>query len=98
MALALENIRALVQNHDYTEIEMNQKSKLISFRKGSTRINVYFTTGTVGTCLNHPKRGKTQLFRRNKILTSLMIYLTIQECILVQDIIANTLPYTEMEV
>lgn len=65
MALALENIRALAKDHDYIEIEMNKKSKLISFRKGSTRINVYFTTGTVGTCLNHPKKGKTQLFRRN---------------------------------
>ena len=58
MALALENIRALAKDHDYIEIEMNKESKLISFRKGSTRINVYFTTGTVGTCLNHPKKGK----------------------------------------
>lgn len=65
MALDLENIRALAKVHDYIEIEMNKESKLISFRKGSTRINVYFTTGTVGTCLNHPKKGKTQLFRRN---------------------------------
>ena len=42
-------------------------SRVISFRGGptkSTRINVYYTTGTVGTCLNHPKQGKTQLFRR----------------------------------
>jgi len=26
---------------------------------------VYYTTGTVGTFLNHPTKGKTQLFRRN---------------------------------
>lgn len=40
----------------------------MSFRGGpaqSTRINVYYTTGIVGSCLNHPKRVKTQLFRRN---------------------------------
>jgi hypothetical protein len=28
-------------------------------------INVYWTTGTVGTCLIHLRQGKTQLFRRN---------------------------------
>ena len=36
-----------------------------------TRINVYYTTGTVGTCLDHPRQGKTQLFRRNVDLSLL---------------------------
>jgi len=39
--------------------------------QGDARINVYFTTGTVGTCLDHPRQGKTQLFRRNVTLTIL---------------------------
>ena len=39
--------------------------------KGNIRINVYWTTGTVGTCLDHPRQGKTQLFRRNVDLSSL---------------------------
>ena len=30
-----------------------------------TRINVYYSTETIGTCTNHPRKGKTQLFRRN---------------------------------
>jgi len=49
------------------EIDHNITSHVISFRCDSdgTRINVYYTTGTVGTCLNHPKKGKTQLFRRD---------------------------------
>ena len=35
-------------------------------KSDTKRINVYYTTGTVVTCLWHPKRGeKTQLFRRN---------------------------------
>ena len=29
------------------------------------RLNIYYSTMTVGTCLNHPKKGKTQLFRKN---------------------------------
>ena len=28
-------------------------------------MSVYYTTGTIGTALNHPHQGKTQLFRRN---------------------------------
>ena len=30
-----------------------------------TRYNVYYTTGTVSTSMDHPRQGKTQLFRRN---------------------------------
>lgn len=29
------------------------------------RINIYYTKGTVGTALDHPTKGKTQLFRKN---------------------------------
>lgn len=43
--------------------------------KGSrVRINVYVTKMTVGTCLNHPVKGKTQMFRKNvddKLLQSI---------------------------
>jgi len=35
------------------------------------RINVYYSTGTVGTSLDHPRQGKTQLFRRNVDLAAL---------------------------
>lgn len=33
---------------------------------------MHYTTGTVGTCLNHPSKGKTQLFRRNVSLDLLV--------------------------
>ena len=36
-----------------------------SFKAGPVRINVWITTGTVSTSLDHPKAGKTQLFRKN---------------------------------
>jgi len=32
---------------------------------GLVRVRVWHTTMTVSTCLDHPKRGKTQLFKRN---------------------------------
>lgn len=37
---------------------------MMSFRKKDMRINVWYRTGTVATCINHPVKGKTQLFRR----------------------------------
>jgi len=66
--LFIRGARLIATKHGYEEIYHNEESRVLSFRGGpnkSTRINFYYTTGTVGTCLNHPKRGKTQLFRRN---------------------------------
>lgn len=50
--------------HDYqTNIGMISFVKVI---KGDTaRINIYITKMTVATCINHPRKGKTQLFRRH---------------------------------
>lgn len=64
-------VQQIAQVCGYTEVYHNEMSRMISFKKGSTRINVYYTTGTVGTCLNHPKHGKTQLFRRNVSVSTL---------------------------
>jgi hypothetical protein len=61
---SVADVRQIALRNDYREIKFDESTCLISFRKDSTRINVYYTTGTVGTCLNHPTRGKTQLFRR----------------------------------
>eukprot|EP00934_Nitzschia_sp_Nitz4_P007096 Nitzschia sp. Nitz4//scaffold28_size193895//102752//104557//NITZ4_001663-RA/size193895-processed-gene-0.267-mRNA-1//-1//CDS//3329545976//7086//frame0 len=48
------------------EISHNAHSKVISFRHPTgARINVYYTTKTIGTALAHPSKGNTQLFRRN---------------------------------
>jgi len=38
--------------------------KMLSVFKPEMRINIYTTTMTVATCLDHPKKGKTQMFRR----------------------------------
>ena len=61
------SVREIAQQNGYHEVDEHnsEKSHLLSFRNNTTRINVYYTTGTVGTCLNHPRRGKSQLFRRD---------------------------------
>ena len=67
-SLSVQDVQATAKAFGYEEVDFNEESRMLSFRGGprkSTRINVYYTTGTVGSCLNHPKRGKTQLFRRN---------------------------------
>ena len=59
LALPVAFVRQAAQTFGYSEICHNETSCMISFRKDSVRVNVYYTTGTVGTCLNHPKSGKT---------------------------------------
>ena len=63
--------------HDIVELALaygwesrghNPDNSMLSFFKEDMRINVYYTTMTVGTCLDHPRQGRTQLFRRNLTL------------------------------
>lgn len=68
--LALNSVEKIAKKEGCEKISLNKKSSVISFHKfiegtGAVRINVYWTTGTVGTCINHPRQGKTQLFRRD---------------------------------
>mmetsp|Transcript_10068 Transcript_10068/g.18319 ORF Transcript_10068/g.18319 Transcript_10068/m.18319 type:complete len:213 (-) Transcript_10068:94-732(-) len=66
MEMAIEEAKRL----RYTLVSHNKQSRVVSFLKhtqgmGKVKINVYYTTRTVGTCIEHPKQGKTQLFREN---------------------------------
>ena len=38
---------------------------MASYRREGVRLNFWLTTGTVGSYLEHPRQGKTQLFRRD---------------------------------
>jgi hypothetical protein len=70
----IDGVRALAACHGYEEVQFNETSRVIAFAKSDpnkTRVNVYYTTGTVATCLHHPYSGKTQLFRREQTLESL---------------------------
>lgn len=49
-------------------VQVDQKTYMLGFRQGERkhpRINVYLTKSTFVTQIEHPKRGKSQLFRRN---------------------------------
>lgn len=46
-------------------LEEQPNSLMLSFFKKDMRINVYYTTMTVSTALNHPTKGKNQMYRRN---------------------------------
>ncbi|KAL7456672.1 hypothetical protein ACHAWC_008146 [Mediolabrus comicus] len=62
---SIEFVRGMAAAFELTEITLNEVSKVISFQTDANeRINVYYTTRTVGTALNHPNQGATQLFRR----------------------------------
>ena len=73
--LPLESVKNIASQENCEQIFFSEASRVISFRKtsgtGLIRINVYWTTGTVGTCIDHPRQGKTQLFRRNIDLATL---------------------------
>ena len=70
-AITLTGARRLAGQHGYEEIYFNETSRVVSFKSYEVRVNVYYTTGTVGTCLEHPSQGHTQLFGRNVTLDGL---------------------------
>lgn len=67
-SLKIRAIKARANKCGWQVINGTKDPTLLSFRKmvngHMSRINVWFTTMTVGTCIHHPKQGKTQLFRR----------------------------------
>eukprot|EP00873_Tetraselmis_striata_P015505 jgi/Tetstr1/435769/TSEL_024662.t1 len=71
-----QQVRTLVAQHRLTELLFNETNRVISFvsrqtEEGTVRIHVYYTTGTVGTCLEHPGLGRTQIYRRGCTLEQL---------------------------
>ena len=47
----------------WTKLTCKQPA-MASYRKDDARLNFYLSTETVGSCLDHPTKGKTQLFRK----------------------------------
>ena len=61
----------LSEEHGWKVKDQQTNIGMISFCRNGERINIYYTrkgcarsSFTVATCINHPKKGKTQLFRR----------------------------------
>mmetsp|Transcript_11192 Transcript_11192/g.15697 ORF Transcript_11192/g.15697 Transcript_11192/m.15697 type:complete len:189 (+) Transcript_11192:106-672(+) len=56
----------LAREYNYEKMDTSSSdAPMASYKQGAVRLNFWLTTGTVGSYLKHPKRGKTQLFRRN---------------------------------
>ena len=53
----------VAQTRGWTRLEDTQPA-MASYRRDGVRLNFYLSTGTVGSYLDHPRQGKTQLFRR----------------------------------
>lgn len=60
-----KKVSQLADKNGWVFIEWQEKQSMISFMNAGNRINVWLTKMTVATCINHPKQGKTQLFRKN---------------------------------
>jgi len=60
-----ETIDQIAKKHGYVCFDFQENIGMASYSDGATRINIYMTKMTVATCLNHPKKGPTQLFRKN---------------------------------
>ncbi len=79
MSLQLVRTAAVEANPPWLEVYVDESSKVVSFERTSMGIayslNVYFTSGTIGTILEHPAQGKMQLFRTEcdvKMLKNIM--------------------------
>jgi len=66
-----EVIERMALNNGYLKIVDQKFPPMLSFKKGVVRINVFYSTMTVATCIPHPTKGKTQLFRKNVSMTEL---------------------------
>lgn len=81
----LDEVRRIAAAVGLREINHNTIEHIVSFAtQDRAKIIVYYGTGTVATCMHHPRQNKTQLFRRNQTLDGL------------RDIFLNPGVYTEI--
>jgi hypothetical protein len=63
--MEITELEDLAKEFDWQYLTFQENIGMLSFIKDDMRINIYTTKMTVATCLNHPKQGKTQMFRKN---------------------------------
>lgn len=61
-----QSVSQAAQERGWTQVAHNETSRVLGYTRGDERVNVYYTTGTVGTCVDHPSSGRTQLFRQGQ--------------------------------
>jgi len=67
----LSDIDALANKEGWLKIDYQENLGMVSYSKDRVRVNVYLSKMTVSTAMKHPKKGKTQLFRRDVSLEQL---------------------------
>ena len=74
----IDKIRSIAKKYNYVEVDHQENIFMLSFRLNGVRINVYYSRMTIATCIDHPKKGKTQMFRKGvwdlKLLDKLFQY------------------------
>lgn len=65
------NIRFLARANNWEEIDLQEQNRMISFSRDGVRMNIYYSTMTVGTAMMHPTKKNTQLFRKHVQLSEL---------------------------
>ena len=64
----IAEIKRFAKEFGWKFIKHQKDISMLSFKKGlnlkAMRINIYLTKMTVATSLNHPFKGKTQLYRK----------------------------------
>ena len=56
----------MARSHGYQILDTSSSSApMASYKRQAVRLNFWLSTGTVGSYLDHPRQGKTQLFRRD---------------------------------
>ena len=76
LGFCVPDVRHLALRYDWVEVQHNESSRVIAFTKdwsgAPARISVYYTTGCVGSVIQHPKHvSRTQMFRRDCTLEEL---------------------------
>lgn len=58
-------VQDLSKQFGWDILNYHPNNYVVNLQRGEDKINVYLSTGTVQTVTHHPKKGKTQLNRKN---------------------------------
>lgn len=67
----LGKIRSIAGLAGWIEIDHQENIFMVSFTNGPSRINVYYSRMTVATVVDHPKWGRTTMYRKHVDFKSL---------------------------
>lgn len=71
--LDIKTIRGLAGEYGFREVYLNKRSNTVGFynKEIKCRVNITYNIHLVATCLDHPTKGKIQLYRRGVTIDTL---------------------------